>query len=101
MDVVLEDGQVVKWKKPKITIPYKHGESERVGRISDPYNIQVSSKPNVTTGTVGAISKNLSLSMIRAEPCIPLAAANAGSSILEKLEDALFKDESYSESKFS
>ena len=30
MDVVLDDGQVVKWKKPTITIPYKHGDSELI-----------------------------------------------------------------------
>ena len=40
MEVVLEDGQVLHRRKPRIVIPYKHRDSKRIRRILDPYDIQ-------------------------------------------------------------
>ena len=37
--------QVLHQRKPRIVIRYKHGDSEWIRRILDPYNIQVSFKP--------------------------------------------------------
>ena len=47
MEVVLEDGLVLNRKK-RTELPYKHEDSERIQRILDPYNVQVSFKPRVT-----------------------------------------------------
>ena len=51
MEVVLEDRQVLRWRKPRIVLPYKHGDYERIWRILDPYDIQVYFKPRVTNNS--------------------------------------------------
>ena len=42
-------GQVLRWRKPRIVIPYKHGDSKWIRRVLDPYDIQVFIKPRVTS----------------------------------------------------
>ena len=55
MEFVLEDRQVLGWWKPRIVIPYKHGdsdgESKWIWRILDPYNIKYFSSQKSPTKT--------------------------------------------------
>ena len=50
MEVVLEDGQVLRRRKPRIVMPYMHGDSERIWRTLDLHVIQVFFSQESLTG---------------------------------------------------